>query len=309
MALSEFREAAHRHLRALDDLIERGSVPRMRKLYTGAIQELEQKLAASIKDKHSPFTVQQTQSLLAQAKHGLARLSASLGTALGEQTAKTQHASAERLVKDIKRLEKAASGAIVRLPIEQASRFAGIVDKRRTSLLKLNKTSMAKYGATVVGKIEQALAMSLLKGEAGYAAVSSVAETMNMEWWRAERIVRTETAWAYNATQMDATAEASKQFPNMMMRWVEFVTDVSLQKMDDRVGDDSVVMHGQLAKPGTYFTMPMFPPRAGLKISPSLRGKQWTNPPNRPNDRAVLQPWRPGWGWGWELVNGSRVQR
>lgn len=309
MALSEFKEASRGHLEALDTLIERGSVPRMRKLYTSAVQELELKLAEAIKSKAAPFSVQQARTMLAQAKQGLVRLSASLGTALNDQTIKTQHASAQRLIKDIKKMEKAATGATVRLPIEQASRFVGVVDKRKTSLMKLNKTSMAKYGAQVVGKLEQSIAMALLQGETGYKAVSRVAEAMDGEWWRAERIVRTETAWAFNATQMDAIGETTKSFPDMMMRWVEYVADKTLVKLDLRVGDDSVVMHGQLVRPGMFFVMPMIPPRPDLKISPSLRGKQWTNPPNRPNDRAVLQPWRPGWGWGYELVGGNRVER
>jgi hypothetical protein len=49
--------------------------------------------------------------------------------------------------------------------------------------------------------------------------------------------------------------------------------------------------------------MPLINP-PNLKISPNMLGETWTNPPNRPNDRAVLQPWRPGWGWGWELIDG-----
>lgn len=309
MALSEFKEAARGHLARLDSLIERGSVPRMRKLYTGAVSELETKLAAAIKSGASQFSVHQAQSMLAQARVGLARLSAHLGTAMGEQTAKTQAASARALIVDMKRMEKAASGSVVQLPIEQAARFAGVVDMRRTSLLKLSRTSMAKYGSSVVGKMEQAIGMSLLNGETGYKAITRVTEVMNGEWWRGERIVRTETAWAYNATQMDAIGDAAKSLPNLMMRWVEYVSDVTLQKLDVRVGDDSVAMHGQLARPGTFFTMPLFPPRSGLTISPTLAGQSWQFPPNRPNDRACVQPWRPGWGWGWELVGGQRVTR
>lgn len=307
--MREFREAAQGHLEQLDRLIDRGSVPNLKKLYEQAISELETKLGGMIRNGAAPFSIQQAQSLLAQARHGLIRTSIEMGTALGKQTAITSQASAKTLVASIKKLEKAASGSIVQLPIEQASKFAGVVDKRKTSLLALNKRSMARYGAGVVGRVEQAISMSLLKGEAGYAAVKRVADTMGEEWWRAERIVRTETAWAYNATHMDAIGETTKSFPDMMMRWVEYVSDITLVKLDTRVGDDSVAMHGQLARPGGFFVMPNFHPKPTMKISPSLRGKSWQNPPNRPNDRAVLQPWRPGWGWGWVMSGGQRVER
>lgn len=308
MALSEFQIAAQSHIKRLDGLIERGSVPRLRKLYTGAVSDLEGKLAKAVGSGASPFSVHQARTMLAQAKQGLIHLSGHMGTALNDQSLLVQQASANALITDIKKLEKVASGATVRLPIEQASRFAGIVDKRRTSLLKLNKTSMARYGSGVVAKVEQSIASSLLSGETGYKAIERVTETMDTEWWRAERIVRTETAWAYNATQMDAIGEATKEMPNMMMRWVEHVADVTLSKLDTRVGDDSRAMHGQLVRAGGYFKMPLLN-RADLKISQGLLGQQWQFPPNRPNDRACVQPWRPGWGWGWELVGGARVTR
>ena len=307
--MQEFKEAARDHLADLDSLVERGSVPRLKKLYEQAVQELEVKLAGLVRGGAAPFSMQQARSMLAQAKAGLVRTSIEMGQSLNSQVIKAQEASARSLIRSIKRMEKAASGSVVQLPIEQASRFAGVVDKRKSSLLKLHAASMAKYGAGVVGKIEQAIAMSLLKGEAGYSAVKRVAETMGQEWWKAERIVRTETAWAYNATHADAVGEASKAFPDLMMRWVEYVTDVTLQKMDTRVGDDSVALHGQLARSGTYFVMPLVHPVPTMKISPSLRNQQWLFPPNRPNDRAVLQPWRPGWGWAWESIGGVRVVR
>lgn len=307
--MKEFKEAARGHLEQLDRLIDRGSVPNLKKLYEQAISELETKLGGMIKNGAAPFSIQQAQSLLAQARHGLIRTSIEMGTALGKQTAITSQASAKALVASIKRMEKAASGAVIQLPIEQASKFAGVVDKRKTSLLALNKKSMARYGAAVVGKVEQAMAMSLLKGEAGYAAVKRVADTMGDEWWKAERIVRTETAYAFNATHADAIGETTKSFPDMMMRWVEYVSDVTLVPFDDRVGDDSVALHGQLTRPGGFFVMPSVHPKPPMKISPSLKGQSWQHPPNRPHDRAVLQPWRPGWGWGWIMSGGQRVEK
>lgn len=304
--LKEFVEASRSHLARLDGLIERGSVPRLRKVYRDATAEFERKLSAAIGSGASPFTIQQHQALLAQARLGMARVSRQLGTELGDQTARTQEASARALISDIKTLEKRATGAVVQLPIEQASRFMGVVDRRRTSLLKLNRTSMLRYGGGVVSKIESALSQSLLTGETGYKAIDRVSGAMDGEWWRAERVVRTETAWAYNATQMDAIGDSAQAFPDMMMRWTELVADVSLTKLDVRVGDDSCAMHGQLARPGAFFTMPLINP-GNLKVSASLLGRQWDQPPNRPNDRAVLQPWRPGWGWGWVLIGGMRA--
>jgi len=308
MALSEFQQASVGHIKSLNNLIDKGSIPRLRKVYTASVQDLERKLAHAVGAKASAFTIQQHRSLLAQVHQGLAELGRNMGTELGKETTRAQEASARALISDIKKMEKKTTGAPVQLPIEQAARFTGVIDKHKTSLLKMNKKSMAKYGASMVGKLEGALAQTLIQGESGFKAIDRVTDVMGGEFWRAERIVRTEQAWAYNATQMDAVQETTKVFPDMMMRWCELVADVTLVPYDDRVGDDSIAMHGQLARAGTMFRMPAVSP-AGLKVSKSLLGKSWTNPPNRPNDRAVLQPWRPGWGWGWELIGGAKVVR
>jgi len=306
--MGEYQESAKAHLRRLNGLIEKGSVPRIRGLYVEAAQGLERQLARAVGSGASPFTIQKAQSMLAQARQGLVRLSVHLGAAMNEQTVIAQESSANAMIMAVKRMEKVASGAVVQLPIEQAARFAGVVDARRTSLMSLNTRSMAKYGASVVVKVEQTIGVGLLQGLSGFEMVQGVSEVIGGELWRAERIARTETAWAYNATQMDAIGATKKTFPDIMMRWVEYVADVTLAKLDARVGDDSCAMHGQLARPGASFGMPLVNP-PNLKISPSMLGMQWTFPPNRPNDRSVLQPWRPGWGWGWELIDGQRVVR
>lgn len=304
-----YREVADAHLRKLGSLIDGsgGVVPKLKRAYSDAADDLERRLAKALKSGASTMTIHQHQVLLAQCRQGLARISAEVGGKLSQSTRRVQEASANQLISSIKKMEAAAGGGEVQLPIEHAARFAGVVDRRRTSLLKLNRTSMQSYGKVAVEKVEQSLAQSLLTGDSGYAAVDRVRGAIDGEWWRAERIVRTETAWAFNATQMDATAEASKTFVDMMMRWSELVADITLVKLDNRVGDDSVAMHGQLARPGAYFVMPLSNP--GLKVSQSMVGQSWTQPPNRPNDRATLTPWRPGWGWGWEYTNGRKVTR
>lgn len=314
--LSEFQQASIGHIKRLNNLIDKQSIPRLHKLYIESMHDLERKLAKAVGSGASPFTIQKHRTLLTQVHQGLAHLGRNLGTALGKETVQTQEASAMALIRDIKKLEGKARGAPVQLPIEQAARFTGVIDKRKTSLLKMNKTSMAKYGASMVGKLEGALAQTLVQGESGFQAIDRVTKAYDMEWWRAERIVRTEQAWAYNATAMDGVADATKTFPDMMMRWCELVADVTLVPYDDRVGADSVAMHGQLARAGTMFRMPAnassieIQTRYGKStVSKSLLGKSWANPPNRPNDRSVIQPWRPGWGWGWEYIGGVKVVR
>jgi hypothetical protein len=152
--------------------------------------------------------------------------------------------------------------------------------------------------------MERHLALGLTTGATTGEVVEKIAKHSDIEFWKAERVVRTEQAWAYNATQREGIAETAKAIGDMYMRWTELVDDFSHQPLDDRVGFDSIALHGQVAKPGGLFTMP-----PGAKhVHSSLQNRSWEQPPNRPNDRASLMPWRPGWDVpGWQLVGGSKV--
>jgi len=311
-----FQQASIEHITKLTRLINRGGVARVKKVYDQAQAELERKLARSIGSGSSPFTIHQHRALLAQVRQGQMHIARKMGVASSQATIDTQKDALGGLVGTIKRFEKKHGADAPILPLEEASKFAGVLDKRKTSLLKQNATSMAKYGAGVVQKMEGQLSLSLATGETAFEAMDRVAATADTEFWRAERIVRTEQAWAFNATIRDgiaATAEAVGG--DLYMRWTEMVDDDSLEPLDDRVSADSIALHGQVARPGEQFTMPSS--ARGLEIrnrfgrsrvDPDMIGQGWDHPPNRPNDRSSVLPWRPGWDApGWRCVGGVKV--
>lgn len=309
---SAFRNVVEEHRARLNRLIDRRGVAQLKKLYDAAADVLERRLAGTIGRPTDSFTSTQQRSLLAQVKAGQADISRRLSRALGEATLDAQTESLRTLITNVERLDKKFLGASTRLPLEEAARFRGVIDRRRSSLLRAHDTSMARFGARAIQKIEEALSLSLATGETGGQAIDRVRQQTDIEWYQGERIVRTEVAWAYNATHADGIAAARNELPDMMMRWSEHVDDATYEPLDDRVSVDSIAMHGQLAAPGGAFTMPPTAPKSGAEgttIVPSaLVGQRWTHPPNRPNDRAVLAPWRPDWGVpGWIWRGGRRV--
>ena len=133
-------------------------------------------------------------------------------------------------------------------------------------------------------------------------AVHAVGSALDAQWWRVERTIRTETAYAHGAASRAAIRVLAEDNPGMMQRWTEYVDDLTGAPLDNRVGLDSLVLHGQIARPGELFTMPG-DPRAGAMV-----GQQWEHPPNRPNDRAVLLPWMPRSGIpAYTMRAGNRV--
>jgi hypothetical protein len=304
--LAAYTKALTEHRARLDRLLDRRGIAPMKRLYDEAAAGMTKRLRQTMGRLPGSFTEHQHRLALAQLKQGQALISRRLAGELGDLTLEAQKESLRGLTANLTTLEKVFTGSEITLPVEEAARFAGVIDKRRTSLLKMHNESMGRYGARAVGDMENALALSLVSGEAPGEAIDRVQDVIDGEWWQAERIVRTETAWAYNATHRDGMVDAAEELDDLMMQWNEYVGP-SGAPLDDRVGVDSLAMHGQVTEVDGEFTMPPAAPD-GSPVSEGLVGESWEFPPNRPNDRAILAPWRPSWGIpGWQFKGGRRV--
>ncbi|MEE9532840.1 MAG: hypothetical protein V3W06_00345, partial [Acidimicrobiia bacterium] len=91
-------------------------------------------------------------------------------------------------------------------------------------------------------------------------------------YW-AERIVRTEVAYAHNTTNMAAINDFRGDFPDMKKK--------ILAHFDLRTAWDSIAVHGQVRDQEKNF-------RDGA-------GREYLHPPARPNDRETVIPWRTAW--------------
>ena len=304
--LVEYTKTLVGHRARLNRLLDRRAIAPMKRLYDEAAAVMTKRLRQTIGRIPGSFTEHQHRLALAQLKQGQAVISHRLAGELGDITLEAQRESLRGLTADLAHLERTFTGAEITLPVEEAARFAGVIDKRRTSLLKMHRESMARYGARAVGDMEDTLSLSLITGESPGQAIERIQEVIDGEWWQAERIVRTETAWAYNATHRDGMVEAAEELDDLMMQWNEYVGPAG-DPLDDRVGVDSLAMHGQVTEVDGEFTMPEKAPD-GTPVSESLAGASWEFPPNRPNDRAVVVPWRKDWGVpGWQFKGGRRV--
>ena len=309
-----YKDILDEHRRRMIRLADRHGVANLKKLYDDAQAELERRLHEVARRYGNSFTAHQHRVFLAQIRQGQSVIARRLAGALGDVSREAQVDSLRGLISDMTRLERKFTGAAVALPVEEASRFRGVIDGRRQSLLRAHEASMANYGAAVVASTEDALGLSLATGENASEAIDRVMDVTTGEWWQAERIVRTEVLGAFNATYYDGLAATAEEIPDIMMRWVEHVDDTTYTPLDDRVGDDSVALHGQVAPVGGVFTFPETMPGGGPVNPKTLERMQrdypggWMFPPNRPNDRATLSAWRPHWGVSaWRCVDGQRI--
>jgi len=164
---------------------------------------------------------------------------------------------------------------------------------------------LAKWNAETQLAIRAAVATSVRNLESPAELRARIEAVMETQRYKLERIARTETAFAFNAAQHEGIQVLAARHPDVRKRWTELVDDATGAPLDNRVAPDSLALHGQLARPGGVFTMPN-----DSRVSPRIQGKTYTFPPNRPNDRATILPWRPGWGVpGWEYRGGQRITR
>lgn len=304
---SVYDEVVAEHLARLERLAERRGVARLKKVYETATAEVVSKIARLTGSRRgSTFDAYQKRLILAQLAHGQHYVAKKVGGELEDAARDTQHDVLRALPRAITRLENEFRGTAPVVPIEDVARFQGIITGRRDSMLRRHETSLDKYGQRNVAKVEDALSQSLLQGETHTEAIDRVSEVLHGQWWQGERIVRSELSWAASATQVDGIAVAREVIPDLQIQWRELVSDDGMP-LDDRVGVDSLSLHEQVIVPGGMFVCPPRTP-TGEEVPDSLSLERIAHPPNRPNDRSSVVPWRSGWeipAWRWAA--GRRV--
>ena len=170
-------------------------------------------------------------------------------------------------------------------------------------LAALGDVTFRRFGDRLSQSAQRQVATSLSMGETVGQTIDRVRQSSDDEWWQGERIIVTEAATAYNTAHADSLEVIGREMTDLRKRWTELVDDTTGLPLDDRVAPDSMVLHGQVTERAGLFVMPPDP-----RVSAKVWNKTYFCSPNRPNDRSITMPWRPGWGVpGWEWKDGNRV--
>lgn len=161
--------------------------------------------------------------------------------------------------------------------------FGQVLQQNAATVRHLITQQSAATAAAVITKVRSAI-----KAHQEGDPVRAVSQVADQGEAAIVRLAATEGASAYNEAIMDGVHALQMEFPDIMMRWTEHVSDTTWRRTDKKTAADSMALHGQVAGPGEMFTMPLG--------GPMFPGAQWSSPPNRPHDRAILVPWRKSWG-------------
>jgi hypothetical protein len=318
-AIGRVEAAFEANGRTLERLTRERGVQPMLKLVRAATAEMERKVARLAKGDET-FTAVQQRGILAQYRAMLLDLEPRMTRVLGEASREAQVESIRSMVKTLALAELEFEGVTTPIPLTQAARMAGIIDKDRASLLRQHDVSVRTYGADSIAAAERHLALSFATQRSYSETVAGLFDMVDQSRYRAERIVRSETSFAWNAAHATALDDASEIIPGLFRRWVEYVSDTTGAPLDGRVANDSLVLHGQVAfTPSEGATMEarstllvggiggFTMPNDG-RVNAKLWGRRYAHPPNRPNDRSRIVGWKVDWPIpAYMVVNGQRM--
>lgn len=196
------------------------------------------------------------------------------------------------------KLEERFTGITRPLALHSQAMQDEVIRGTGASLIQQNQASWDRYGKALTRQFETVMRVGQIAGLNHHEMISKMvaagkvegidAESLNRKWpsyfpkptgyvnetYWAERIVRTEVAYSYNAASTN-TIQTFKNtdFPDMQKK--------ILAHFDVRTAPDSVAVHGQVR------------PVDGLFVDGA--GRHYRHPPARPNDRETVIPWRPVW--------------
>lgn len=285
--------------KAADRVLDRFAMRPMRSAWdinrANMVQLLKQHFRGMSRHEATPVLIDRASKLVAS---GLVGMGSNLAAALAATTRDT--------VTESVRMTEKTLGVILPSdsPLDDPASIQTLTSRvtDEHARLRLNSTATLR-DELIVGVAASLEAVRIDPDAKVRDIIDAVDDESEEQWWRAERLVRTETSFSYNAAAGALIGMIAAGGPGLHMRWTELVSDLDGRPFDAKVGRDSLAMHGQVVRAGGQFTQPTDDPRSG-----ALAGRSFSHPPNRPNDRAVLVPWMPGLGVpAYAIQAGNRI--
>lgn len=254
----------------------------------GLEKDQADKILASYQEVHSrlvqrlmhvpatSFTAQHLRGVLAQVQGAIEAMNSKLAGNMREGAFESAMSGVGDLIDELKAFDEKFTGAVTPINLN-----AALLAKDTADLLVVKyNTNLEAYGKNLMAKISEGL-FSATIGEVGYdQVVGRIGRFFNAEEWRLHRIVRTELHGIYNRGKIDAMSDlVDTDLPDLKK--------TLMHPMDARTGKDSMYaarlgLIAEIDEPFEYVW--------------NGETRVFMGPPDRPNDRAILVPYRDEWG-------------
>lgn len=221
------------------------------------------------------FTQQQLRGVLVQIDSAITAMEISLATGMKEQASIFALHGVNDGLTELQRFEKEFTGAVVPINVNRAL----VADETTNFLLNKYEASIRAYSEGLRSQLVNSLTTEALAQSPLSTVVRKLGQFFTGEEWKLLRVARTEFHNVYNMGKMNGLIETRDEvLPDLMKTLIH--------PMDARTGSDSVFaarlnMIVPIDEPFTYM----------------WQGKKriYMTPPDRPNDRSVLVPYRKSW--------------
>lgn len=270
----EVDDIAQSHIEQVSSLEEK-QTKKILSSYKRVRQELRDRL-----DMIPPgtFTAQKMSGTLYQVQAAIDALTRNLQSDMLDSAQVMGEKGIENLITELNKLSKKFTGAVVPINIDAAV----IATETKNLLLSRYESSLQSYNGLLRARIAQGLTDAVIAQDDLPGVVSRVGKTFMAEEWKLQQIARTELMNIYSQGKLSGMSEL----------WNDGKGDIpDLKKtcfapMDSRTGKDSkyadkLKLIVAIDEPFIYYW--------------DGKRREFMAPPDRPNDRQILIPYRESW--------------
>lgn len=224
------------------------------------------------------FSAQHLRGVLAQVQGAIDAINAKLQTNMADGAYDAALLGIEDLVEEIKTFDGEFLGAVTPINLNAAL----VATDTKNFLTTKYKTNLDAYGKGLQAQISNGLFAASLGEINSEEMVGRISQFFTAEEWKLRRIVRTELHNIYNVGKIRGMQELSGEDGD-----IPDLQKTLMHPMDQRTGKDSIYaaqlgLVADIDEPFEYVW------KGQTRI--------FMAPPDRPNDRAILVPYREAWG-------------
>lgn len=253
--------------------LEEKEAKRLEKVYAGARQRLQDRLLTVRGDK---FTAQHLRGVLLQIETALAFMADGMNESMIDAGDLVAQAGANHLVAELNAFDKHFLGAITPINVNAAV----IASDTNNLLINKYKSSMETYSEEVRSQLTGVLTQAAIQEIPYSEVVKRVGQFFIAEQWKIERLARTELHQVYNLAKMKSMQSLADSAGTDLKKTL-------IHPMDSRTGKDSKYV----AK--LDLIVPIDQP---FRYKWQGKERVYMTPPDRPNDRSILVPYREKYG-------------
>ena len=226
--------------------------------------------------REGSFTAQQLGGVLAQVDGAIIAMSESLKTGMGDQAFSAAMLGISDQVSELKAFEKEFNGAVVAINLDAQL----IAQDTQNFLINRYESSIDAYSQGLRSSLVQSLTNEALMESSYSTVVQKLGGFFQGEEWKLHRIARTELHNIYGMGKLNGMLETQRTvLPDLMKTLIH--------PMDSRTGADS--------KYAARLNM-IVPLDEPFKYKWKGKIREFMSPPDRPNDRSIIVPYRQTWG-------------